>query len=250
MMDREQLRRQAASRRSQLAELSVPERKVTWRCEFCVRDFVQEKSFMNHRCKERERIDELRGSIGQAAYAHYSDWMKGKKRSVPPIETFAESQYYSTFVKFAEHAVKSNIPNVKQFIKLMIEHGDVSPGLWCRDNVYSMYLEWYDQAYPPEVQVLESLEFVKTLAEDYECAISWVFKSVPVDTLVLHIRRRKISPWFLAASKVFRAHLLTCEPADKEKLERAMNMGAMIGRIKKDQGLFAFFNRVTTAEGL
>jgi len=204
---------------------------------------------MNHKCKERERIDELRSSIGQAAYAHYSEWMKTKKRSVPPIETFAESQYYSTFVKFAEHALKTNIPNTKQFIKLMVEHNDVSPGLWCRDNVYAMYLEWYDQGFPPEVQVLESLEFMKVLCEDYESLPGLVFTVVPADTMVLHIKRRKVSPWFLASSKVFRQHLLTCASDEKDKLERAMNMGGMIARIQKDSGLFEFFNRVTIAEG-
>lgn len=221
-----------------------------WRCEFCTRDFVNEMPFMNHRCRERDRIEELRGSIGQAAYAHYSEWMRASKKSVPPIETFATSKFYSTFVKFAEHSVKTNIPNVKQFIKLMIEHGNVSPALWCRDNVYAMYLEWYDEAYPPEVQVLESLEFTKTLIEDYETTPAEVFKAVPCDTLVLHIKRRKLSPWFLAASKVFREHTRTCPPEEKDKLERAMNMGAMIARIQKDSGLFAFFNRVTLSEGL
>jgi hypothetical protein len=249
-MTREQLRSQAASRRS-LSEASEPEsKKVLWRCEFCVRDFKQEKSFMSHRCKERERIEELRSAVGQAAYAHYSEWMKAKKRSIPKIETFGASQYYSTFIKFAEHALRTNIPNIKQFIKLMVSHGDVTPALWCRDNVYAMYLEWYDQAYPPEVQVLESLEFLKSLIEDYKCSTPEVFQVVPVDTLVLYIKRRKISPWFLASSKVFRAHLLSCTQEDKDKLERAMNMGAMIARIQKDAGLFAFFNRVTLSEGL
>ena len=205
---------------------------------------------MSHRCKERERIEELRSAVGQAAYAHYSEWMKAKKRSIPKIETFGASQYYSTFIKFAEHALRTNIPNIKQFIKLMVSHGDVTPALWCRDNVYAMYLEWYDQAYPPEVQVLESLEFLKSLIEDYKCSTPEVFQVVPVDTLVLYIKRRKISPWFLASSKVFRAHLLSCTQEDKDKLERAMNMGAMIARIQKDAGLFAFFNRVTLSEGL
>ena len=204
---------------------------------------------MNHRCRERDRIDELRGSVGQAAYAHYSEWMKAKKRSVPPIETFAESQYYSTFIKFAEHAARTNIPNIKQFIQLMVKHKDVSPGLWCRDNVYAMYLEWYDQAYAPEIQVLETLEFMKTLVEDYETTTQHVFKTVPIDTLVLHIKRRKISPWFLVSSKVFRQFMLTLDAQDKDKLERAMNMGAMVARIQKDQSMFKFFNEALAAEG-
>ncbi len=249
MTERDQLRKSAASRRNQTVD-DVVVKKVVWHCEFCIRDFVHEKTFMNHRCKERERIEELRGSVGQAAYAHYCEWLKAKKRSTVPIETFAASRMYTSFVKFAEHAVKTNIPNTKQFIKLMVEHKDVSPMLWCRDNVYAMYLEWYDQAYPPEVQVLESLEFLKQLVEDYECQTADIFKTLPIDTLVTYIKRRKLSPWFLAASKVFRDYLMGCESLDKEKLERAMNMGAMIARIQKDSGLFQFFGRVTQAEGL
>lgn len=249
-MEREQLRNQASSRRSQSEANDTPDKKVVWNCHFCSRDFVLEKSFMNHRCKERDRIEELKSAVGQSAYAHYSDWMKAKKRSVPPIETFATSKYYSTFIKFAEHAVKTNIPNTKQFIKLMVEHQDISPTLWCRDNIYSLYLEWYDQAYPPEVQVLESLEFIKEMIEEYKCAPAAIFKEIPVDTLSTYIKRRKLSPWFLSASKVFRDHLVTCSAMEKEKLERSMNIGAMIARIQKDAGLFQFFNRVTLSEGL
>ena len=195
---------------------------------------------MSHRCKERDRIEELKSAVGQSAYAHYSEWMKAKKRSVPPIETFATSKYYSTFIKFAEHAIKTNIPNTKQFIRLMVDHQDISPSLWCRDNIYSLYLEWYDQAYPPEVQVLESLEFIKEMIAEYKCP----------PALSTYIKRRKLSPWFLSASKVFRDHLVTCPAMEKEKLERSMNIGAMIARIQKDAGLFQFFNRVTLSEGL
>jgi phage/plasmid-associated DNA primase len=228
----------------------VPEKTLTWDCEFCSRAFVHENAFMKHHCPQRERLDELRSSVGQTAYAHYSEWMKQKKRSVPPIETFATSKLYTTFIKFAEHAACSNIPNVKQFIKLMVEHNDVSPTLWTRDNIYALYLEWYDDGYSPEQQVLESVEFIQQLALDYECTPSWIFKVVPVDTLVLHIKRRKISPWFLMSSSVFRRHLLLCESEDKDKLERALNAGAMINRIQRNPDLFRFFNRVTSEVGL
>lgn len=204
---------------------------------------------MNHRCPDREKIDLLRSATGQAAYAHYSEWMKAKKRSIPPIETFGESRYFNAFVKFAEHAVKTQIPNVRQFVRLMVEHNDVSPMLWCRDNVYALYLEWYDQAYPPEVQVIESLDFLKEQCAEHGVEPSKIFEAIPTTTLANYITRRKISPWFLSASRVFRQHLMTCSPESKERLERVMNLGAMIARIQKDQGLFELFGRVTSAEG-
>lgn len=248
-MDREQLRQKAASRRNHVEE-SKPLQAVLWPCEFCERDFVQEKSFMNHKCRERDRIEQLRGSIGQAAYAHYADWMKAKKLSVPPIESFGNSKYYNAFVKFAEHAIRTNIPNTKRFIQLMVEHRDVQPILWCRDNVYAMYLQWYDEGHPPEGQVIESLDYLKSLAVDYECELSKTFETIPIDKLVTHIKRRKLSPWFLCSSSVFRKFMTNQTEENKIKLEGAVNMGAMIARIQKDSGLFAFFGRVCEAEGL
>jgi hypothetical protein len=247
-MDRDQLRAAAKNRRNQSEELDEP-KAATWGCSFCKRVFQHEKTFMNHRCPERDKIDVLRSATGQAAYAHYGEWMKLKKRTVPPIETFAESRYFQAFIRFAEHAVKTQIPNVKVFIRLMVEHNDVSPMLWCRDSVYALYLEWYDQAYPPEIQVIETLDFLKELCSGYSVPPAEIFKAVPVQTLTSYIGRRKISPWFLSASKVFRQHLLSASPEDKERLERSMNLGAMIARIQKDQGLFELFGRVTSAEG-
>lgn len=205
---------------------------------------------MNHRCREREKIDELRSNIGQMAYMFYGEWMKQKKRSVPPIETFAESRLYSAFTAFAEYVLKTNLPNPPQFIKLMVTHNDVSPLLWCRDNVYAMYLQWYDEIYPPAAQVLESLEFIKMLVDEYDCSTSGIFKVIPTDTLVSYIARRKISPWFLLSSSIFRAHMKTCDPIDKDKLDRALRTGAMIARIQQNKEQFEFFNEVIKAEGL
>ena len=57
MLDRESLRRAAAARR---AEAPAPEPQApSWRCGHCGRDFTAEHFFMRHRCKERERAEEL-----------------------------------------------------------------------------------------------------------------------------------------------------------------------------------------------
>lgn len=248
-MDREALRNQAALRRNAVETTEVKQ-KVKWDCTYCTRSFAGERAFMNHKCKERERIEELRSPIGQAAYLYYSQWLSAKKRSVPDIETFAHSQFYTTFIKFATHVSRVHVPNVKLFIKLMVDNGDVSPGLWCRDNVYAMYLEWYDKAYEPEIQFVDSLDFLKSLALDYECEIGAIFGAVGWQKLEELIRRRKLSPWFLLSSKVFRAYVNSLAPLEKDAIERSMNAGAMIARIQQRTDLFKMFNAAATAEGL
>ena len=254
MTDRELLRNKAAGRRSNMSEAEQAEqlqvKKASWSCSYCVRDFTFEKSFMNHRCKERDRIDELRSVIGIAAYAHYSEWMRAKKRSVPPIETFGASQYYSTFIKFAEHAVKTHIPNTQQFIKLMVQHNDVSPSLWTRDNVYAMYLQYFDTAHPPEAQVIESIDFALDLVSEFETTKDELFKAIPIGTLITYIKKRKLSPWFLMASKTFRDHLMSLPSDQKDRIERAMNLSAMISHIRQNSDVFEFFNRATIEAGL
>lgn len=204
---------------------------------------------MKHTCREMERAEELRGPVGQAAYAHYCDWMKAKKRSVQTIETFSSSVNYNAFVAFAKRALKTHIPNTSQFIKIMVEHGDVPPSLWCRDNVYAMYLEWYDKAMPPEGQFITSLDFVNSLVEEYACEKSEIFEKIPLDTLITYIKRRKITPWFLLPSRAYRTFQAKLPAADREKLNNALGTGAMLNRIKSENGLFSLITRAAIAEG-
>lgn len=243
-MNREALRQQAQGRRNEVNDNTVVGK---WECHHCKHTFVSEKVFMNHRCREQKRNEELKSIVGQAAYAYYSEWMRQKKRSVPPIETFAESMFYTTFIKFAEHAIKTNIPNVPQFIKIMVEHNDVSPSLWCRDSVYSMYLTWYDTIFPPENQFLDSMTFIEELIADYDCQANpgKIFNEVDIDKLVKFIKKRKLSPWFLLSSKSFRDFLASAPPTDKTTLEASLNIGAMISQIQKKPDLFKMFNQAT-----
>ena len=247
-MDREALRRQSAARRTGAETEVAPERSL-WKCDYCARGFVGERAFMNHVCKERIRFDELQSPEGQAAYLYYSEWMKAHKRSVPPVEKFGESRFFSTFFKFAQHVKKVHIPNPKVFIKVMVENGDVSPALWCRDSVYSMYLQGYDQSVPPEKQFLDSLQLMEELARDYEVALPQVFETVPHSKLLELIERRKLSYWFLLASKAFRQYL-TAHEDRKDDIERAMNLSAVITRVRQEPYLFKDLNKAAEEVGL
>ena len=199
-MEREALRKAAASRRS---DAKVERPNVAWHCEFCVRDFQTERGLMDHRCLAREKLDLLKSPVGQAAYTWYSEWMKLQKRSVPPPETFLNSRQFNHMVKFAEWVDKISVPIPTQFIRLMVESG-TQPVLWCRDSTYAMYLEWYDGAYPPEQQLIDSLDFIKREWLEHEDLES----GNPFDMwngreLAALVRRRKISPWLLIASEKF-----------------------------------------------
>lgn len=235
-MDREALRNQAASRRNPVEE--VGGRRVTWKCTFCGHDFASERTFMNHFCREKQRHEELRSPIGQAAYAFYSHWMKCQRHSVPGIETFGQSKFYSAFLKFAEFAVKVRLPSPTRFIEVMVENGKVPPVLWCRDSVVSVYLRAYDAAVPPQDQFMESLKVLEDLALELKVPLADVFPAVGVETLEDLIGRRKLSFWLLMASGRFRSYLLSLPLDDKERLQHALNAGAALERLNQEPELF------------
>lgn len=251
-MDRESLRNQSASRRNNVEE-PVMVRKVKWTCDFCQHDFVSERIFMKHMCKERLRIEELRGPVGQAAYIYYTEWMKLNKRSVPVIETFASSSYYNSFLKFANHVKRVNMPNPSGFVKAMVENGNVQPSLWCRDNVYAMYLQGYDKVVSPTNQFLGSIDLIMELAQDFDVPPKQVFEAIGVQKILDLVQKRKLSPWFLVSSGAFRAYMASRDEVETDRLEGGVQVGAMIMRIQqhpKNVELFTEFSKATKELGL
>jgi hypothetical protein len=192
---------------------------------------MTETGFMNHRCPEHERLNQLRSPLGQRAYSYYAEWMRLKKRAVPPQETFLVSKQYNYFVKFAEWSDKTAIPNVPRFIELMVET-DTQPVLWSRDSTYSLYLQWYDNAYPPEQQFIETLDALKKLAEEHGVALREIFPKLGAMELARLIRRRKLSPWLLIVAPTFLHWAQVLPQAERDMLGEAINFKAYADKIK------------------
>ena len=224
--------------------------RIRWKCNYCGREFAGERAFMNHACREKQRTEELRSSIGLAAYAHYSEWMRLQRHTVPPIETFSESKFYSTFIKFAQHVIKANLPDPADFIRVMVENGKVPPGLWCRDNVYSMYLKAYDAAVTPDRQFMRSIDLLEGMAVDLNVDLPDVFPAIGVETLVNLIHRRRLSFWLLLASSRFKAYLLALPQEEKDRLAGVLNVPAALERFKAEPYLLKEFSAAAKELGL
>lgn len=247
-MNRQELREQSANRRNYSE--AVEGKKPKWFCSYCERAFMSEKVFMSHNCKEKQRYEEIRSPIGQAAYSYYSEWMRLQKHTVPAIDTFCESKFYGQFIKFAGHAAKTHIPNVKQFIRLMVENGNVPPVLWCRDNVYSLYLKSYDAAVPPQEQFFQSLELLEDLSRELKVPLANIYPEIGVETLVELIKRRKLTYWFLLASAKFREYILSISGEERDAITDALNAGAAYTRISQEPGMFKEFSEGAKLVGL
>ena len=228
-MDREQLKRAAAARRTS-SEPESATRHVRWVCDFCSRDFATEAGFMQHACRAKHKLELLKSPRGQAAYQYYSEWMRLKGRSVPPQETFLESRQFNNFMKFSEWSEKTAIPLIMSFIKLMVET-DTQPVLWCRSTTYEMYMQWYNTAFSPEEQFLSSFEKMKEIVIDIGCKREEVYEKLGSAEIIQLIRRRKISPWFLVVSKRFLTWATSLPQAERDDLNQAINFVAYANQL-------------------
>lgn len=240
-MDRETLKAKAQSRREVNEDSESYVRLApTWDCEYCKRSFKLEKAFMRHHCEERSRIEFMRSVEGQNAYAYYSDWMRASGRSVPPIATFIHSSFYTTFVKFALHVQRVSMPAPQAFIKMMVAQ-KVQPSLWCRDNVYAMYMQQYEKGNTPEMQYIDSVDFAYEYSLKHEIDITKIFSHMGIEKFLNYVQKRKLSPWFLATSSVFRTWLKTLEGFDAQRVEESVKVGALMIRIKSNPEMTKLF---------
>jgi hypothetical protein len=197
---------------------------MAWECKYCLKEFKRESAFMNHRCTEMIKNESLKSTSGQAAYKFYADWMKAYDRKVPDIETFAQSRYFNSFIKFAEFVKKLQIPSPERFIEIM-KRKDISPILWTRDECYAMYLEWNDRRSDPLEQAQTTIETLYSISEIYEVPISKVFEVIQPGDIIQLLRQRKISPWLLLCSVKFKEALVRMSDDNRNQLQNIIGYG-------------------------
>lgn len=246
-VDVENLKNLAASRRNGVATSTVE--TPGWHCHYCDKNFVNESVFMNHFCKERERHEELRSPIGQAAYGYYSEWMRLYKRKAPPIDTFATSRFYTSFVKFAKHVIVINLPSPEMFIRLMSER-DISPMLWCRDQCYSIYLEFYDKSMEPLEQVKNSIVTLMDIAERESIELTNIFVHLGPHRVTELLRLRQLSPWFIFCSAKFGDFLKTLPQEDWAEMSKIINPTYWADKLESNKKLVADIIEISNGIGL
>lgn len=156
-----------------------------------------------------------------------------------------DSKQFNHLIKFAEWVEKVSIPHPDQFIRLMAE-SDTLPVMWCRDATYAMYLQWYDNAYPPEQQFIESLDYIKSATDGRENP----FTIWNCSELAALIRRRRVSPWLLLASDKFVSWLRLQPAHETDSVVQAANFHAYIDKIKLKPEIMNDFKAACKAEGL
>jgi hypothetical protein len=191
------------------AEMNLARAK-NWHCHYCNHRFKNELTFMKHHCEPKRRAQELMTPIGQAAFEFYREWMRMKKYSQPSAAAFMESKFYRSFLNFAQLVQDANISKPERYMALMIE-ADILPILWCRDQCYSVYLDYMDKVSDPIEQVQDSINYLLDICEKEGYSLSNVFEKLGAQQVLSLVRQRRLTPWLLFCSPTFGSLLKTLD---------------------------------------
>lgn len=235
-MDANALKNKASNRRAGSGSVQT----VGWKCNYCGRTYVRERAFMEHICKGKRRLEQLKTPIGQSAFACYNDWMKLRRFSAQKPDTFMNSQFYVQFIKFAEYCIKMNI-DPKVFMKLMhSKHPDIGPALWCSSPIYSLYLKYYDTLHDPFAQFQESIEYLEKQSTLLNCPVNEVLHQLGFQHVLEAFRLKKLSPWFLYTTKIGIDFLNKVRDKDKDDyalFESIINAEVWIQRFRDNRDI-------------
>ena len=174
-----------------------------FKCAYCDARYIQEKSFLKHTCREKTRSDEFKTIDGQSAWACYQLWFKISKRFEPSPEIFLESTMYNQFMRFPRFAKRVQVADVPACIKIMVKEDNIPPSMWTDSEAHAIYLNKLDRLVSPLQMVDITIDTLFDLADDYDVPVSDIFNVIRPNEVILLVRRRKLSPWFLLKSRKF-----------------------------------------------
>lgn len=117
---------------------------MTYRCDFCQREFQRETSLMVHMCETKRRNQERheRGvELGLQAFLRFYETLQGSSR-LKGWEDFVSSSYYKAFVKWGRYCVNTRVINPARYLDWLLKQNK-KIDRWASDTIYTEYLLQY-----------------------------------------------------------------------------------------------------------
>jgi hypothetical protein len=131
----------------------------SYKCEYCQKEFVKEKTLAVHVCEQKRRHlskTEKHVQAGLLTYQRFYDiTQKGKNKKT--FDDFAESPYYTAFVKFGSFLVNTSPVYPERFIDFVIKSG-VKLDHWSRDELYYTYVTDLIKSEPADGAIQRSIK--------------------------------------------------------------------------------------------
>lgn len=173
---------------------------MKYKCEFCEREFTNEKRLINHMCEQKRRWTNRDEQYVRLGFQSWLKWyeLSGTYKNIKKknYKEFMESKFYIAFVKFGRHVADTNMVNPVQFIEYVIKNG-IKLDNWCKDSIYEAYVKDVCKREDVGTALERQVHLMEVWAEEND--EEWVdfFKNIQPNLAIKWIQTGRISPWIL-----------------------------------------------------
>ena len=175
---------------------------MTYRCQYCQRDFVRENTLAVHLCEPRRRRQEQneRGvQLGFQAYLRFYEITQGSAR-LKTFDDFADSSYYRAFVKFGRYCVDIRAINPARFTEWVVRQNKKLDN-WTSDALYTEYLIDYLRTEATQDALARAIEFGIEWSEKSGHPAHDCLRYGNTNAMVYAVTTGRISPWVIYNSE-------------------------------------------------
>jgi len=207
--------------------------ELKFKCEYCGKYFAKEKTLIVHICEKKRRHlakNEKHVQTGLLTYQKFYEIAQNGK-SKKSFEDFANSPYYTAFVKFGSFVVNTAPIYPERFVDWVVRSG-VKLDHWCRDELYDQYLIELIKKEPADGAIQRSISTMMDWAENNDAAWEHYFQYVNLNRATHDIREGRISPWILLNTKSGKDMLQRMNDEQLEIIGRVIDPQYWIKRFK------------------
>jgi hypothetical protein len=171
---------------------------LNFKCDFCQKLFAKEKTLFVHICEQKRRHlskNEKHVQAGLMTYQRFYEITQKNAKS-KTFEDFADSPYYTAFVKFGSFMVNTSPIYPERFIDYVIKSG-VKLDHWCRDSLYEQYISELIKIEPADGAVQRTIKTMMDWADANQASWEHYFAYVNLNRATHDLKEGLISPWLV-----------------------------------------------------
>jgi hypothetical protein len=174
---------------------------MKFQCEHCEKSFVKEKTLASHSCESKRRWQDRNTVPVQLALQAYQKFYQQCQPSqrLKTWKQFAESSYYTAFVKFARYMIDVKCVNTSAFIDWVIRK-NVKLDQWASDRTYEQFLMEWSLNEPMWDAVQRSLISAADWSEQNNSVPGHYFRYATDSRIINDIIKGRISAWVVLVS--------------------------------------------------
>jgi hypothetical protein len=171
---------------------------MTYKCQYCKKDFVKETTLAVHVCEQKKRRQDKseRGvELGFQAYVRFYEMSQGSAK-FKTYDDFCESPYYKAFVKFGRYCVSTKTINPKQFLEWLLKNNK-KIDQWSSDKLYTEYLIQHLRVENISDALTRAIEFGIEWSEKHGHPAHDCLRYGNTNAMVYAVTTGRISPWVI-----------------------------------------------------